>query len=384
MLILQHSLFWKIIIWLARSFENLYNMFVMMKKGIIKSTKEGNQRSFFLDVFRISLCCGIVFYHYTPVRPSCGSYMVNGFFVLSGFLLAMAFNRMEQLDVSRFYRAKAIRLLPLFAMGILMGFAIKLCRVIKSGNLIFDKLLPSFPPEYWGNLNPAKVAGFYDPPLWFVAVELALLLAAPLFFALYKKRGCFVAFFLLMLAVAAFLYSRVPYLSNRGMGLYYSPLCRCWQFLGGMVAARFCLAFNEIPETPKKRLVSRCLTVLFICLYMGGAVATMTLKEHSQMHCWNFTFEYDLLTVGMYMGLIPMLYSLPNKGGEKFQKTVTYIALLTYPVYVIHYLPYSIIKPFVQQGYVYYALPALAITLVLAVFLQMVQVRFEDWLKRSR
>lgn len=340
------------------------------------------QRSFFLDIFRICLCCGIVFYHYAPEKPSCGSYMVNGFFVLSGFLLAIAFNRMEQLNVRLFYRAKAIRLLPLFAAGILMGFAIRLCRVIKSGNLNFESLLPSFPPEYWGNLNPAKVAGFYDPPLWFVAVELALLLAAPLFFALYKKRGRFVCFFLLMLAVAAFLFSRVPYLSNRGMGLYYSPLCRCWQFLGGMVAAQFYLAFNAISETPMTRLVSRCLTALFICLYIGGAVATMVLKERSQLHCWNFTFEYDVLTVGMYMVLIPLLYRLPNIGGEKLQKTVTYAALLTYPVYVIHYLPYNVLKSFTQLSYVYRALPALVITLLLAVLLQAAQEIFEAWMKK--
>lgn len=341
--------------------------------------KSQPQRALFLDIFRIFLCSGIVFYHYTPVRPACGAYMVNAFFVMSGFLLALAFDRMPQLDLNRFYSSKALRLLPIYFSGILIGVALRCFRAWYAGKSCLDAMLPDYTAEQWGNLCLPKWVACYDSPLWFVTVELILLLAAPLFFVIFKKRIWFAAFFLLMLGTAGFLYSRVPYMADHGAGLYYSPICRSWQLLGGMVSAAIYLSLKGKQCPQWCRYVVRGATLLVMGLFLCGAYVTMTFKQCADLHCWNFTYEFDVLTVGVFMAVIPLLYRLPNIGGKVVQKWVTWAALLTYPVYVTHVLAQSVTHSLRLN-----AIYALLLTLVMSWCLLVAQQYLERLVKKRR
>lgn len=351
-----------------------------MQVNVIPSPVVGinnSRRALFLDVFRIFLCSGIVFYHYTPERPACGAYMVNGFFVMSGFLLALAFARMPQLDVQRFYASKALRLLPIYFAGILMGAGLKCIRAWYAGDLTLNALLPEYTVDQWVNLSLPRLASSFDSPLWFVTVELELLLAAPLLYVLFKNRVGFCVFFLLMLGTAGFLYSQVPYMADRGAGLYYSPLCRCWQLLGGMLSAAVYLAVKKKAFPCWCRYLVAMVTVILVSLFLGGAYMTMSLKQYEDLHCWNFTYGFDVLTVSVFMVLIPLLHRLPNIGGSYLQKMVTTAALLTYPVYVVHVLAGSTMQS-LHQG----VCGSLGLTFIISIGLLMAQNFIEHRVKR--
>ena len=148
-----------------------------------------NQRlahAILLDIFRIVLCVGVVIYHYTPVRPCSGPFMVIGFFVMSGFLLGLHFNKQKTLDVNVFYHKKAKRLLPLLIISLLLAVG---CKIIKhASNLNINSLVPPYSANEWVNCNIAKVVMWYNAPLWYMVVELAMLLFAPLYFGHCVKK----------------------------------------------------------------------------------------------------------------------------------------------------------------------------------------------------
>lgn len=88
----------------------LTHFFIMSSQELI-STSKG--RSQIMDIFRIILCIGVVVYHYTPERCSTGPLMVNGFLVMSGFLVGFSIFSTKGLNVHYFFNSKCRRLLPI-------------------------------------------------------------------------------------------------------------------------------------------------------------------------------------------------------------------------------------------------------------------------------
>lgn len=134
-----------------------------------------DNRALLLDLFRIILCLGVVVYHYTPERPSSGPLMVNGFLVMSGFLIGCSFLRNNVFDVSKFYAGKARRLLPMLFVVAVMSVV---CYGQGKGYIVNG---------LYGKMTLVDFAKVYNVPLWYIVVECALLLAVPMFYWLYKS-----------------------------------------------------------------------------------------------------------------------------------------------------------------------------------------------------
>lgn len=254
--------------------------------------------------------------------------MVIGFLVLSGFLLGTMFNRVQALDVTQFYVGKARRLLPMFLAALLAGVCIS---AIHAG---WGHILPPWSSHEWGHCHLSEWLAHYDSPLWYMVVEFSMLLLAPFLFFLHKRKCGMVCFFILAIAVAAIMFSQVDYLSNRGDGLYYSPVARCWQFVGGVFAARLpewgCLAL------PKRQTLCRSCAIILSLAFLAALAFLMSVEQEAELHCWNFTFEFDTLSVLLYMLLIPALYSCRMVVGQHTARMFAQIAAMTYPIYLFH------------------------------------------------
>lgn len=74
-----------------------------------------------LDAMRGTAALSVAFFHVDRLNP-CGYLAVDLFFMLSGFVLVHAYGR-EGLNVGSFMLTRAIRLYPLFAVGVLVGLA---------------------------------------------------------------------------------------------------------------------------------------------------------------------------------------------------------------------------------------------------------------------
>lgn len=334
----------------------------------------GNGHSLGLDLLRISLCVGVFIYHYTPDRCSSGPFMVIGFFMMSGFLLGLSFEKTESLDVCRFYRNKAKRLLPMFLFSLLLGG-------------LFHSLRQAYITEawsayQWGSFSFIAFVEWWNIPLWYMGVEFGLLLAAPVMFCFFKIRWGIPILLAVSLLVAGFLFSRIPYCEPFGNGLYFSPYARCWQFVCGLLMAKVYLH-----KTPSRLC---CMKKISLCVLIPVYVAIWTglciLKQNSDLHYWNYTFGFDLLSSAFFALFIPLMYGINLRKSSRFAQCCQYLATLSYPVYLIHVTAKAYVgaglKRFIEddvpQSYIVVICAVLCI--IMAAFMLKIQYR---WIERK-
>ncbi len=291
-----------------------------------------------LDVFRIILCIGVVVYHYTPERPSSGPFMVIGFFVMSGFLLGLYFNGRSELNVNDFYCKKSKRLLPLFIAALLMGVG---CKIVKfASTLDVCCLLPPYTAHELVNCNIAKVIMWYNTPLWYMVVELTMLLFAPLYFVLYKKRRGFgtIALLVSTLSVSVFLYFQLTRYPTLFAGeLYFSSLYRAWQFIAGLAAAQlYCYMARQ--ERQNFNICSKYLTAFLGAIFLFLSLCFMFVKQGRDLAYWNYDIRFDVACVAFYFCLIPLLFHQKIELSDRWRNMLAYAAELTYPMYLVHCL----------------------------------------------
>lgn len=300
------------------------------------------ERALLLDIYRIFLCVGVVVYHYFWPRPACGPFMVNGFLVMSGFLVGMMFKERSEFDSTRFYASKVRRLLPLFLLAIVVGLLHRMYE---------GCLLPEWGAGQWAHLSISELLLHWNTPLWYMAVECALLFMVPFFYYLHRFRfgmagGCIVA-----LVTTWGLFSCVPDCAPFGEGLYYSPLARCWQFMAGILASGLCVFLCQ------RRVEKSCLfkgaTLLLFAVFVAVAVVLMSVLQKEELNYYNYTFSFDLLTTAFYCLLIPCLFAFGGVVNNAFSAFVNKAALLTYPVFLFHVPVYHFTCDAIETYYGY-------------------------------
>lgn len=327
------------------------------------------------DLLRIILCVGVVFHHMTPIRPASGPFMVLGFFVMSGFLLGRQFESLDKLDVSRFYDSKARRLLPMFLAALITGFVLKLALFVLKPET--SAILPNWQPTEWGNINPARLIGFYNAPLWFMWIILFMFLCAPLLFWLYKKKYALYVFLALCLFTTWGLFQQIPYSSDHECGLYYSPITRSWQFVAGMAAAKI---YPPRQIINAKRVTTNIILVFLLIIFLAAALWSMLVKQATDLNFWNYTFAFDFGVVFMFCMLIPLLFSTNWKLSERAACFISWLAILTYPIYLFHVPIYNACviacsKFGIPHNIIAVAL-SIPITLIASIFAMRIQKRF--------
>lgn len=329
-------------------------------------------RSLLLDIFRVILCMGVLVYHYTPERPSSGPYMVNGFFVMSGFFAGLMILQRESFVAAAYYSAKVRRLVPLMLVGFLLGYG---------WHWYLDQVTPCWTSEQWGNFSLVAWVQYYNPPMWYMVVEWYLLLTVPLLYWLSTKKYGIACAAVLSAAFAIYLFRQVPPMQKFSCGLYFSPVARCWQFVAGIVAAKFCLYLKREGAEPPAWV--RRVTWPAFAVFVSVAVALMLLKQESQLHFFNYSIYFDLLTTAFYVLLIPCLYLLRLRWNERSTACVTYLAALTYPVYLVHVPLLYVVEHFVPGGSAMQnALLATLATAVFSAVLLKADARLQQWWKR--
>lgn len=300
--------------------------------------RQKGERAFWLDVLRVLLCTGVVVYHYTPDRPSSGPMCVDGFFVLSGFLLAGGFARMQRrsgMNVCTFYQNKLKRLLPTLTVSLFLGF---LCTL--ATHLASHGATPLFRSWQGSDFRLADFLGYYNAPSWYMVSELSFLTLAPFFYFVYDRgKGWMYALSAATAAFAAFLYARVPFASIFGQGLYFEPQARLWQFTAGLCAWNI---FADVRLNGWKKPISYALFALTAILLAVLAVV----KQHGTLHLLNYTFAFDMIMVLLFMVVIPTSAKFGAPRRARLRVLFTYLAALTYPVFLYHSVSYRAVALF--------------------------------------
>jgi peptidoglycan/LPS O-acetylase OafA/YrhL len=169
-----------------------------------------------LGVYRLLLSIVVVFFHYGGGPPLAGRIAVYGFFVISGYLMALVIDRAYGYSVGgagRFYLNRLLRLGPLFLFYTLLSLALVESRhqapffsiPTDPGKTYFGEIGGAFFGHFVIAFHPfitiAGVGGLI-PQSWSLLVEAFFYVCAP-FFALLFARGRLV-FFAIFLASVGF------------------------------------------------------------------------------------------------------------------------------------------------------------------------------------
>lgn len=285
----------------------------------------GDRRAVAIDLFRIVLCLGVFVYHLTPVRCSSGPLSVNGFLVMSGFLVGVSVFGGREFNTNLFYSKKCKRLLPMCVMAFLIAVV---------GRLVEGGGFPEWTSQKWGHFSAVEFVMHYNVPMWYMVIEILLLLVVPFFVFLSRVKYLLELYLSAMIVVVYFLFTRVPDNAMFGDGLYYSPFVRSWQFIAGMLAGRYAIKW-QIQKFSTNCVYKLSFGILFL-VFIVSEFALMVLKQSSDLHGWNYSFSFDALTTIFYVLLIPGLYFTHIKISPRLSYLLAKGAELTYPVYLIH------------------------------------------------
>lgn len=146
-----------------------------------------HDRVLLLDGLRGLAALVVVFGHLSTVRSESGeifafSYLsVDLFFILSGFVLTLAFEpKLERLGTFEFMRLRVLRLWPALTVGAVLGAIYHFTRA--PAPLVFPYLVLTL--MMVPNMGQGMVAYSFNPPQWSLAFELV----ANLFHALLLRR----------------------------------------------------------------------------------------------------------------------------------------------------------------------------------------------------
>jgi peptidoglycan/LPS O-acetylase OafA/YrhL len=269
--------------------------------------------------------------HFLVSQANCG---VSYFFVLSGFIMIVAYGGQERIDTKDYLKNRFARVYPLVALSALPYFFIAL----KSDRVHFtDVLLNLTTLQSW---IPGKAtAGNY--PLWSITVEVFFYLCFPLFFNTLYKRFSLASITVSALILLAASVGVQHYLLSSGAVdtatdaghdlVYYFPPMHLAQFVVGNVAGLFFLR-NKAAKHNYDIPVLLCVILL---------VATLKLQ----------LLYYNNGKLALFFAAL--IYFLAGNTGfitkVLNQKPLIFLGEISFAVYVLQAPVYAIVKLFCQK-----------------------------------
>ncbi len=250
---------------------------------------------------------------------------VDFFFLLSGYVIARAFDRrLQQGWVIGFLLRRTIRLYPFIVVGSLMGFLVLIGRNVTTRSVTLSQAMldtlssllviptPPLLSKEW-RMYPA------DPPLWSLFFELA----ANALYALAAPRLRHVHLWLLVCLSGCGLAWAAVLLNGDDFGLVHFKLASLRVMFSFFLGVAFYRALGPYPKRFTLPIVATPLifailgTVLFAPTHVGCA--------------------YDLVAVFVVFPAVLLLALMSNSGGSWLQAAFVNLGLASYPVYAVHF-----------------------------------------------
>ncbi len=297
-----------------------------------------------LTFTRFLAAIAIVIFHYgqtkTPFNHSFLSFIfsqayvgVSYFFILSGFVMTVAYNKNLKIDYWDYYKNRFARIYPVYLLALLASLALLLfiSIPIHSSELILSiLLLQSFIPGYALVLN---ITG------WTLSVELLFYLLFPFLFNYYKKeRIKSIYIFGLMVwivsqCVTLFFSTIFPLETNPTASevILYSPFIHLNEFIVGNLAGIYFMTYCYTRRKNYDLLIIIILILLMACLYASDA----------------FGFKYGIYHNGLLAVLfIPLILLLSLNTGY-FERLFSHKLLVllgesSYAIYILQFPVFSL------------------------------------------
>jgi peptidoglycan/LPS O-acetylase OafA/YrhL len=306
-----------------------------------------------IDGLRAIAIIFIILSHFKQLNFVSGG--VNIFFVISGYLITHIFLN-QQLDISKFYKQRFLKLYP----SIFIISLITLILYLLIGDFVqWSIILRSFISTIIGlfNFYLIKIGNVYGQenyinpflPFWAFCVIVQFYIIYPIILKIifflkkkFKFNNNFIITSLSILSIIFFLF--YYYFRDNNLFSFYSPLSRYWQFILGS-----CLYFLF---QFKKKLYFKNVTIYF-------AVILIII--------WQLNFEWFYpwrkVQVLLTISTLLFLYSTNTNFFNKILsiKPLTFLGKVSFELYLIHMVVIYFISLWFEQGVVILSLILLVI-----------------------
>ncbi len=296
---------------------------------------------------------------------------VSYFFILSGFIMIIAYHRKEKIGYRDFYRNRVARIYPLYVVGLLLYFVTRYYDFSFYKTFLYLSGVQSWIP------GKALILNF---PGWSISVEFLFYLLFPwLYNYLYSKgnKSIWVIAVLIWIGTQAFSNLYTNSLSYKGPHtdshefIHYFPLWHINEFLIGNLAG---LLFVRNRREKNHDLA---IALLFIGILLS--LIFIPLNFHNGLMAVFFVPVIYLISCNN--GVISKVFSL---------KPLEFLGEISYAIYIIHIPVLYIVRSFlwdyfqVSESNVIFWIYILVLMFVSAVFYQFVEKPMRDYLKKIR
>ena len=286
-----------------------------------------------LNLFRFFAAITVVMFHFAYSIPPFdegllnrlignGHFAVTFFFVLSGFVMVLS-NQKSNLNLYsgkvRFWKKRAIRLLPLYYLGIIM-YVIFTLGVNKP--IDWKEMLLNVIGVHAWDLNPHPEI---NPPSWSLSAEFFFYLLTPTLLLFSKsisiKKNIFIAVIVWLITVISFVFFMQYH--QRDLPFNFFPLWHLSTFFIGITTAHIWIALNDKISYNKHYFLLffiMCLTLF--CTFNTGFFH----KKHIALFAPIFAIII----------FIAVLFEKDNKVKLPNQ-FFDFLGDLSYPIYILHW-----------------------------------------------
>lgn len=296
---------------------------------------------------------------------------VSYFFILSGFIMIIAYHRKEKIGYRDFYRNRVARIYPLYVVGLLLYF------VTRYYDFSFYKTFLYLSGVQSWISGKALILNF---PGWSISVEFLFYLLFPwLYNYLYSKgnKSIWIIAVLIWIGTQVFSNLYTNSLSYKGPHtdshefIHYFPLWHINEFLIGNLAGLFFV------RNRREKNHDLAIALLFIGILLS--LIFIPLNFHNGLMAVFFVPVIYLISCNN--GVISKVFSL---------KPLEFLGEISYAIYIIHIPVLYIVRSFlwdyfqVSESNVIFWIYILVLMFVSAVFYQFVEKPMRDYLKKIR
>lgn len=282
---------------------------------------------------------------------------VSYFFILSGFVMMLAYGNKQVISVTDYFRNRFTRIYPLYFLAILLMFLLQL----RSKNVdLLGLFLEVFMIQTWIPYQNS----FLNPPGWSLSVEFVFYAIFPfvlnnLFKKMTFKRIClYIILFWILNQVIQLFFSF--YGNNELVSINGNPLSHLNEFLIGNLAGFYYI----------KNLSQKKGNYDFIILILAGLVI-LTLK-----FSLGINFHNGLLAVFF----IPLILFISLNNGfitKLFQKKIfVFLGEISFGIYILQHPIYSLISAYSVNKYLNLTNPTIIFFLRLVILIAVSSVAY--------
>lgn len=296
---------------------------------------------------------------------------VSYFFILSGFIMIVAYHKKNQIDYLDFYKNRFARIYPLYIVGLLLYL------ITKSSNFsVYKLILYLFGIQSWIP-GEALVLNF---PGWSISVEFLFYLLFPLLYnRYYSKQNKSIWVIAIIIWVITQVFSNFyvgsswyegPHTKSHEFGFYF-PLLHLNEFLIGNLAGMFFVRHH------KQKNYDLLVILLFAAILL--ALIFIPLNFHNGLMA--VLFIPLIILISYNNGFLTKIFSL---------KPLEYLGEISYAIYIVHipilYIIREVLKwkhQLLDINLVFWIYIAVLL-IVSALFYQCVEKPLRDYLKNVK